>query len=300
MRTFFTSLCFFCLTLSTVCAQQCRNFGDVTISTDPANPYPPYNSSLSDNSRTNTFDWTQLYIPFIDGQNCYAPGYQGRLVNPFWDAGNVPLGITKGALSDYQPKDGWELIKRDFGYIMAPGQMTYPVPDQLKLATPSSAAYIMLYNRFTSTLRIIATLGTGYTTAQSISYKLFMPATSGSTFGTPSTGISGLLNAGGAEQALEEITKEGISVSAGRAPTVCNIFSYADFPLAYDPCTCRNPSNIIVRFDAFTSSTLVANGASIGLSTAIFDYFDAHPGDYQWLTDYFYGIAGKSDRKSVV
>jgi hypothetical protein len=111
-----------------------------TIRTDPANGI-----NTEAPSRVNTFNWMQEWIPFSSYKFNQNPQTisSGLIRSPFYQDDNT---ITSHFVSnkDYLPQDGWELIKQDFGYGPN-GQTDYP--------------YFVLYNRYTSLLRVFITVG---------------------------------------------------------------------------------------------------------------------------------------------
>ena len=96
---------------------------------------------------SNTWDWTQEEF-----DDFYIPGKSNpvTLVSPFWATGggasfhNLSLfdfqKHTTAAKKDFQPKDGWELLIKDFGTGGAANNAT-------------SNPYFCLYNRFTGRVR---------------------------------------------------------------------------------------------------------------------------------------------------
>jgi len=122
------------------------------ISTNPANPI---NNELP--QMKNYFDWMQPSFPLNSSEININP-----LASPFYQTDNNAINHFVDS-KDYLPVDGWELIKKDFGYNEFPS-VTYP--------------YFILYNRFTGVLRCFVAMKqvAGYNSARiTLSFTTRMP-----------------------------------------------------------------------------------------------------------------------------
>jgi len=124
------------------------------------------------------------------------------------------------------PEDGWELIRRDLGYT---DQNT------LKPETPEHT-YFILYNKFTGVLRILLKTcrGADYN-GMKISIR----------FDATTLYQSALLDLTSGTRALDSThTKNPVGQSASVFVNDRTKWFYADFPMNYDPCTCKYKSKL--------------------------------------------------------
>jgi hypothetical protein len=132
------------------------------IHTNPGNPINPECSA-----QVNNFDWRVKHIPggVVPDERFWV--YYQDDNNPTWirnpfngpiDASYTPF-LTANHGSNYQPEDGWELLKVDFG---SNGNIGLGVNDKPGASTVSTSRpklpYMMLYNRYTGTLRFFGSL----------------------------------------------------------------------------------------------------------------------------------------------
>ncbi len=124
------------------------------ISTDPDNPIPNLSPTDPLAFHENTFDWREQWFP-VPTYYCSNLPSSG-VESPFWSLSLNVDGIAFNELSDFQPADGWELVKRGFGYLMREGRMTYATaqPSGGKFVFP----YLMLYNKHSGVLRVMVAL----------------------------------------------------------------------------------------------------------------------------------------------
>ncbi len=153
------------------------------ISTKPSNPV---NNECPD--LENNFDWRVKHTPggtvpneyyFIYGPNASANPVWVR--NPFngpTDATYHPY-ITANHGSNFQPEDGWELLKVEFGsagniglaFDQAPG------PNNITNIRPK-LPYMMLYNKYSGTLRFFGALMEPDNTYETVKIELRIPSQS--------------------------------------------------------------------------------------------------------------------------
>lgn len=107
--------------------------------------YPP---------KLNTFDWLkQKYIT----NTTYASAGNDSIWSPIYQPDNIIIDHLRLA-TDMKPKDGWELLKKDFGFA-----------DNGTANNPKAPyCYVIMYNKYSSTLRIFVARNTNnaYTNAK--------------------------------------------------------------------------------------------------------------------------------------
>ncbi|MFM9949888.1 MAG: T9SS type A sorting domain-containing protein [Saprospiraceae bacterium] len=191
-------------------------------------------------AQVNTFDWRQLQYPYQGG----LPPSQWFIQSPFWNTSNVnylPLWDEENGGKDYQPADGWELVKKG----VAPAATDY--------------SYVLLYNRYTSILRVVfavaPTQGDDYNFI-SVTIKFF-----------GDVGVSGNMTAllhprTGLSQPMDRPSVP-ISQSSVLYTQDYDRYMYADFPVEYDPCTCLQSGIINVIFNRIKYQDLDLYGRSL-------------------------------------
>lgn len=218
-------------------SSQCVNKG---ITTNPSNPI---NTELP-SKRNIYFDWTQQY--YSNNTSCQL---SSSVESPFYKVDNLE---ALRASKDMLPIDGWELIRRDFGYYD---------DNTIKPEAPEHA-YLILYNKFTGVLRILLK------TCRGLDYngsKITLKFDATSSFQT-------------ALLSLTDATAEGLSVTHVPDPAAQSVavytndntkWFYADFPMAYDPCTCYNSSKLNIISNLIQSSSITLEGTTTGTLTTI-------------------------------
>lgn len=209
------------------------------ITTDPA---APVNNQLP--SKTNWyFDWTQPSWP--NHSTCQPAS---SIESPFYKTDNLE---ALRAAKDMLPQDGWELIRRDFGYT--------------DLNTPSievpQHTYFILYNKFTGILRVLLRTCSGmdYNGAR-IMLK----------FHSTSSFQSALLDFNSTPRTLSDPhiadpSFQSVSVFVNDQTK----WFYADFPMTYDPCTCNYTSKLNVVSHLIQNSQIQIEGSVTGTITTI-------------------------------
>jgi Secretion system C-terminal sorting domain len=200
-----------------------NNKGIVTPFSNKNTP-PPMGSSIE------TFRWLndKYYVYTQTGQTAAS-----EIWSPFSSNNNASANINGFIVSDPKdndPNEGWELILKNFGTSGDP----YPNPT------------MVLYNRFSSILRVFIYVPQSATfnrnTAQ-IDLKFFYFASQ-----TGQGKIESALLAPLSTPLMPlENFKKKIAGSAIQRTQLNGLFwMYADFPVAYDPCTCRKLTAIQV------------------------------------------------------
>ena len=217
---------------------------------------PPKGISTDPDNRVNTekpsanniyFDWqTTSYGVFSSNIN------GSPVTAPFFQTDNTAMNPRFTEDPDRLPEDGWELIKFDMGLDKVTGANN-PIP--------TSFVYVVLYNKFTSVLRVFAA-GEGNNDYDGAILKL--------TFNNASTEYytSSLSPASGYE-AIETATNEDMSTTVCKYLNDGSKWFFGDFHLAYDPCTCEFESSMFVEIRLIRTSRIDINGTLSGELTSI-------------------------------
>jgi len=193
-------------------------------------------------AKTNTFDWipstyslNSLYFP--GSTNIESPYYQGSNTN-----------ITQLVLTqDMKPEDGWELIRRDFGYQ----------DNGSPSAQPVFMPRVILYNKRIGMLRVLYARGELNTTYQTAFISLSWDQAS--PYQTSALDYA---------KALVPLDQPFVKNPFFQSPS--NYFNaplkwfYADFPIQYDPCTCFYQSIMNVRIKFYSTTDIKIEGISNG------------------------------------
>jgi hypothetical protein len=157
-------------------------------------------------------------------------------LNPyFWLQGNINtlhLQSQPPNEKDYDPAKGWELMTHYFGG-------TYD---------PVSAPYVILYNRYQGTLRVFFYIrpGIGFSyNAGRIDIKFIYNQEYHT--GNIQKESALLAYAKTPIKALDKFDKNLVSSSPIIVNSEGNFWLYADFPMAYDACTCNYISQLSIR-----------------------------------------------------
>lgn len=143
-------------------AQDCPD----EVSTDPRNPSNPDRPALE-----NTFFW----FPHDGNDNnsfeiLTSGGTYPSINNPFWNPTSLMVGqLVNLQNSDFYPEDGWELLKVNFG------RLNNGTPRVIKPSMP----YMILYNRYTGTMRFLGMWPDASNSWQIIRFKVSLPQKNG-------------------------------------------------------------------------------------------------------------------------
>lgn len=184
--------------------------------------------------RNTVFNWRQN--PYYFQFKAFEPAIP--VDNPFVSNSNV-MNIARFrnqlGVKDYEIADGWNLVQYDFGSPI-PGK-TIDIP------------WIVLYNKYEAILRVFMWVPSAKTkNAGKIDIKFIGPP-------NQSYKESALLTHASAPAfALDNFEKKKNIAAPNGTNSNGQFWMYADFPVAYDPCTCKN----------FT--TLAITGSEINIS----------------------------------
>ncbi len=242
--------------------------------TNPASPVNPQHPGYA-----NFFDWTDRFY------NYYLNGSVDSIENPNYT--NVGGVVDLDDHPDYRPKDGWELVYMDLGVDS----------DGSPLSGRSGHIWFVLYNRYRSFMRFFVAIADQISSHRMLEIELsFEPGGYYSALFSSLNKVqmplryfdSGAIASG--VQTYYNATLQGITH-----------WFYADFPVNYDPCTCKksiaNPSrNSEIQIKFQTQTTLMTlielNGTSTGTVTIV----DAVTDDL----DELYGITTKKTDNNAI
>ena len=260
-------------------AQDCQD----EISTDPRNPSNPDRPQME-----NTFFW----FPHNDENHStfrvLVPGPEDDtllLNSPFWAETDLNVGqLAKDQNSDFYPEDGWELLKVNFGFLS----------DGTPRDTRPSMPYMILYNRYTGTMRFL-----GIWPNQSTSWNIIRFVISVRDRKMVNDQVSGaLLDAtnllsvqGDAIQPLDQQTEETVYEVITEYPGISNYgyFYWFDLPVAYDPCICNNNVAITLQASVENQWDVTVKGA---LDAMIIQQGSSSSGNSKLITKRIIGAAG--------
>jgi hypothetical protein len=231
------------------------------ISTDPNAPVPSSPPSGQEYKKNN-FDWRiENFLINKSAYSQFQPNGSFPLPSPYYDNSVDYNHIANASLSDFQPADGWELVKRDFGFL-ANGS---PIPVNKPIA------YFMLYNKYSGILRILATLPTQNGTHQvinvNISFRNPDPSVTSAWNNLKPSALFNNYNA--IAQPMDRPSMQSTVSSTAPFPASIQGFFYADFQMAYDPCTCIFESALVVTFTAIQQSNITLSGRLLATSVPI-------------------------------
>jgi hypothetical protein len=189
-------------------------------------------------AKTNTFDWKTPSYPL---NSLYFPNATS-IESPFQQGGNT--NVTQLVLTnDMKPEDGWELIRRDFGFQ----------DNGSPAITPIFMPKLMLYNKRTGVFRVIIARGELQETYQSAFIKINWDAVS--PYQTSALDYTKRL------LSLEEpFVKNTFFISPAKYFNAPLKWFYADFPIQYDPCTCFYQSLLNIKTEFYESTDIKIKG----------------------------------------
>jgi Secretion system C-terminal sorting domain len=228
--------------------------------TNPSAPMP-----TNADFKTNTFNWQQPSIPVMGKFTALPP----TLNSPFHSTANYLSVLQGGYEGDSKPSDGWQLIKQDFGYAYANNSWQGRTLFNATFANQQSRAYMMLYNKYSGTLRILGVMDRLSLQDQIVvKLKLFPKNLSKSNHNELE--FSALFNRYNKQETALDLPTKVIEVtSPAQVPSTGSEFFYADFQLSYDPCVCFFKSALEVSFQVKQSSTLQLTGRLLGQNVDI-------------------------------
>ncbi len=215
--------------------------------TNPASPVNPQHPGYA-----NFFDWTE------NRYNIYINGQDDDIINPYhaYHAGVFNLNGD----NDFKPEDGWELVYMDLGVDS----------DGSPLSGRSGHIWFVLYNRYRSFMRFFVAIPNQISTHQMLEIELSFE---------PGRYYSALFSSlDKVQKPLRYFDNSTIASGVKEFYNIGGRWHYADFPVNYDPCTCKkstaNPSRnseIHIKFQTQTTYTALIelNGTSTGTVTIV-------------------------------
>ncbi len=216
---------------------QCWTLPPVALSTDPdnyQNPEDPFGALK--------WDWRQpIWFGYRKGTP--TPIYY-QINSPFFDLQNPNLfDLSSQSVKNYDPKNGWELIKKDFGTI----------------SSPIDNPYFVLYNKYTGTIRLFVLITSNFQNSKSamLTLRFFSGRKTAGTLSQLADKSFGLNNFKGSAK----LSMPNQYLNGGQGSN--NFFwLYGDFNTLYDPCLCKQTSLLYIESFLFSSwdVTLETNG----------------------------------------
>ncbi|RTQ50670.1 T9SS type A sorting domain-containing protein [Hymenobacter gummosus] len=199
---------------------------------------------------SNTWNWTTQFYNDVYIKNRPAPTViASPFHNPFSTGQNQNIFHFQNPVNkDNGPIDGWELLVKDFGT-----GVNFP-------ATGVSNPFFALYNRYSATVRVF------YLVVDPISGTNNGAAVT-MEFDRTSTNQSALLaHASPIINATDRFSKSMSMTTPNRYTNEADYWLFADFPVAYDPCTCLFASRLRFTFSLIQTTNanleVVLNGTS--------------------------------------
>jgi hypothetical protein len=218
--------------------QRCADAGTFTGIGNATNPLHP-----TQPQRINRFNWQNTTYPTWFSNNNNTSNLV-QMASPFYQSANshiLPLVLS----NDSKPQEGWELIYDERGFI-----------DQINpLVTPPNAhTAVVLYNRNTGILRVMAARAAQFTdyNAARISLRFGTDGKYPSTLAM-ATALTGL-----------DMFKNEELMSATNFNQQQYMWFYADFPMTYDPCTCQGNTPFIASISFIKNSKISLKGSTSG------------------------------------
>ncbi len=224
------------------------------ISTDPDNPVNPENDEFDEIDYF--FDWRNPDNgDYYNVENFF---WTDKIRSPY---NMPPMWVTHPFIelsdyndSDYQPADGWELVKHNLGTKMD-GTIR---SDKLK------APYMVLYNKNSSILRIFIADRPEANWQNALITISYLPPEGMNTvfYDGQRYFCSALLSCNSVvAQPLNEFTE----ISKIEIPTKYlndhQLFMWVDIPVTYDPCVCLFHSNLLIDFLMLNKSQINLSGS---------------------------------------
>jgi hypothetical protein len=218
------------------------------VSTNIANPTNPNCSSMR-----NNFDWRVQRTDFLpEDYIVYGPGtIYKEIQNPFTGPTGAPHAgtVTNQRASNYQPEDGWELLKVEFGIKGNVNINNDPnfLPNLPTNYTKPKLPYMILYNKYSGTMRFFGSLLDANSDYETLEIILTIPSKDAKYQPNNSNNdpidynenlkSTNLLSIqGDAVQPLDQETDENVIVVFAKATNNPSQFFWFDIPVAYDPC----------------------------------------------------------------
>lgn len=148
-----------------------------------------------------------------------------KVVSPFWITNTNTDGLAKEANSDFKRENGWELVYANLGNDQTDDYKTN--------------AAIIFYNKYTAVLRTFLYVSQVFseTGSDGAAVRLYFKG------GTQSAALT---HHKSVAKALDNFDKKIVMTAPNNFPSNTGNWLTADFPIAYDPCTCQFPTKFVV------------------------------------------------------
>jgi hypothetical protein len=219
----------------------------------------------------NTFDWTQPN--WVSANHTWGALSNGVIGSPYFSASLTPP-FASGSTSNFLPAQGWELIKQDFGYFYSGNEWNgsimgnSPIQNGDPRQSASKLNYFILYNKYSGLLRVMCFINNNNTTSNvnTIYVKMaFVTNTEYANIPSYQPSVNALFNHYNPRTAFALDQKTGVTIISAPAtyPSGSDMI-YADFQLAYDPCTCLFQSGLEVSFYSIQTANITLSGTYAG------------------------------------
>lgn len=246
----------------------------------------------------NTFDWGGIdgifdEVPLngsVGWENITIPG-ENYLLNNLFDDANAVTGSNYDMLlqpygaganeRDFHWEDGWELLYLNTGYYPngAPineANVNNIIPNP-HYVDNGYVPYIMLYNRYTSKVRLFYKVFTELGQLDDVKADFHFSTVS------PNPQYSGLFRCNKPYDMPLSQPSDNLGISsATKIPNNTQAWFYNEFTVSYDPCTCNYPSKLVLDLHGVKSTNMVLHGRGIEVehNLANPDGSVAYPADY--------------------
>jgi Secretion system C-terminal sorting domain len=185
----------------------------------------------------NIWDWrTQFWA--VNAYTNGGPGILTSVLSPFYSTDNRNLGdMATILIKDYEPGDGWELLKKNLG-----------TPS----GVPVANAYVVFYNKYTAKIRVFflvtqtfSNVGTNSNSNALVSI-YFNSSYQSNLLTTYSAPLLPL------DQLRRDINIRTPNIFFNQLP----YWLFSEFPVAYDPCTCGNEGQIRMELTLMDGANL--------------------------------------------
>jgi hypothetical protein len=186
-------------------------------------------------STVQAFDWRQEFFTlYLTNPSTNQTSTVTRYSPFFWRQGNLATKHLQDQpvnAKDFQPNDGWELVSKYLG----------------EEKDPDKVPYLVLYNRYQGILRTFFFIPAGFDYSYNAA-RIDISFIRNTTFSPTVAFASNLLGyARIPTKGLDKFEKNIVSSTPIFVNSDGNFWLYADFPMAYDPCTCNYLTNIIIK-----------------------------------------------------
>lgn len=211
------------------------------------------------------FDWTQEYFPLHS--NAPDIRYRTTVKSPFFQIDNSNT-MHIATSRDMHSKDGWELIRQDFGYVYQPSLPTDPNGlkriDAFGNLDPVGNPFLILYNKYTGILRVFVAIGQieAYSAAR---IQIFQVQ------GTTNDLQTSPLYESSDVKPLAALDDFFPAKLISMSPFINEEarWLYADFPMIYDPCTCLYTSSLQIKVHLIEEAHIEMVGETKGTLATI-------------------------------